>query len=312
MASVTKIKKPTTRNEFVDASLTDRNYIMKHKNDNVLSLSLLSNKFFKNLTIYELMTLSNHSEKFVRDAVLFRVKHMLYHQNDVQKMVSTKEKLMQYLNKLDKNIGDKLQVSSYKYIVKHFPHMIPRSQKLMDTNGSEPVFRTELWRAQIDLIKSNNCYAYALNQKKTKRLQKIAPGNIAKKRLNIRKELLQIKARTLSNCTELKEKILLDISHEEGYELQYNESTQVCQTPIKGFYRIALVVSESDKNNLRDFHFYRQNQNGLWSHKRGWFTGPLAVDADNKLILNPALANRKYEKLNYNEFCCFIACPSHM
>lgn len=39
-----------------------------------------------------------------------------------------------------------------------------------------------------------------------------------------------------------------------------------------------------------------------WSHKQGWATGPLLVDASGKLITDPRKANRKYG-YNYSKFC---------
>lgn len=39
-----------------------------------------------------------------------------------------------------------------------------------------------------------------------------------------------------------------------------------------------------------------------WSHKQGWATGPLLVDASGKLIKDPRRANRDYG-YNYTKFC---------
>lgn len=39
-----------------------------------------------------------------------------------------------------------------------------------------------------------------------------------------------------------------------------------------------------------------------WSHKQGWATGPLLVDARGNLILDPRKANRNYG-YNYSKFC---------
>lgn len=39
-----------------------------------------------------------------------------------------------------------------------------------------------------------------------------------------------------------------------------------------------------------------------WSHKQGWATGPLLVDASGKLITDPRRANRRYG-YNYSKFC---------
>lgn len=39
-----------------------------------------------------------------------------------------------------------------------------------------------------------------------------------------------------------------------------------------------------------------------WSHKQGWATGPLLIDASGKLITDPRKANRRYG-YNYSKFC---------
>jgi hypothetical protein len=64
--------------------------------------------------------------------------------------------------------------------------------------------------------------------------------------------------------------------------------------------KIALVVDPDE-----DYHFYRQDNNGLWSHKDGW---KLATnkDAKGKLIKSPETANRGY----YNLFCGYYAVPN--
>jgi len=41
----------------------------------------------------------------------------------------------------------------------------------------------------------------------------------------------------------------------------------------------------------------------LWSHKQGFATGPVLVDASGKTITDPRRADRKYPGLNYSQFC---------
>jgi len=78
-----------------------------------------------------------------------------------------------------------------------------------------------------------------------------------------------------------------------------------------GHSKIALVI---DPDN--DYHFYRQDSNGLWSHKPGGM--PVTNrDASGKLIYNPELCDRDYRKpgvvdkdqLNYSIFCSFLCVP---
>tara|TARA_B100001287_G_C22667316_1_gene523455 strand:- start:56 stop:1024 length:969 start_codon:yes stop_codon:yes gene_type:complete len=301
----------------------------KHENEMskaiILSLALLSNKYFKNMSTDELMTLSNHSRAFVRNAVLFRVKKMLGQQNDIDKILKSKNDLMNFLNKLNANTNKNLIESSYSYVFRNFPKMIPKNQKMFPTNGSEPIYRPELWDGQLTLIKNNNCYAYALNELKLNTHTKRAPRNLAKIRgvtsegtlrnnevYKPNKDLFNMNAKTEKTCKKFLNDILEDLKPWGGYILKYDPKSQVCETPAKGFYRIALVLALDDFGSTRDFHFYRQNRNGFWSHKRGWYTAPIAVDANNQLIMNPHYASRDYKTLNYNKFCAFIACPNNL
>ena len=41
----------------------------------------------------------------------------------------------------------------------------------------------------------------------------------------------------------------------------------------------------------------------VFSHKRGWATGPLLVDAKVKAIVDPRKASRNYPGLNYETYC---------
>jgi len=72
----------------------------------------------------------------------------------------------------------------------------------------------------------------------------------------------------------------------------------------RGFSKIALVV---DPNT--DYHFYRQDRDGYWSHKDG--ENPVKrYDANGAPIWNP---QRDYRpnglRLNYTKFCGFYCAP---
>ena len=41
----------------------------------------------------------------------------------------------------------------------------------------------------------------------------------------------------------------------------------------------------------------------VFSHKRGWATGPLLVDAKGKAIIDPRKASRNYPGLSYGKYC---------
>jgi hypothetical protein len=72
---------------------------------------------------------------------------------------------------------------------------------------------------------------------------------------------------------------------------------------------IALVVGTSHVSGNRDFHWYRLDNNGLWSHKPASL--PVSDrDASTKLIKNPETANRDYNGpdyyVNYDTFCTYF------
>jgi len=53
----------------------------------------------------------------------------------------------------------------------------------------------------------------------------------------------------------------------------------------EGHYLAALFFSDKE----RDFHWYRQDRDGTWSHKDGWRT-PSNKDADGNMITDPRTA----------------------
>jgi hypothetical protein len=71
--------------------------------------------------------------------------------------------------------------------------------------------------------------------------------------------------------------------------------------------KIALVVDKGE-----DYHFYRQDKDGMWSHKDG-SNKVKRYDALKQPIANPELASRDYRwqgsDLNYEDFCGFYCVP---
>jgi hypothetical protein len=69
--------------------------------------------------------------------------------------------------------------------------------------------------------------------------------------------------------------------------------------------KIALVTDEDE-----DYHFYRQDSNGYWSHKPG-ATDVTHLDATKRPIYDPQLASREYSEsgLNYDNFCGYLCAP---
>jgi hypothetical protein len=79
----------------------------------------------------------------------------------------------------------------------------------------------------------------------------------------------------------------------------------------KYHYKGAMVVDPD-----HTYHFYRQNNDGAWSHKPG--TLPVTnKDADDKVIYVPHNADRNYNKsnkkdgINYTDFCGYYCIPNN-
>ena len=81
------------------------------------------------------------------------------------------------------------------------------------------------------------------------------------------------------------------------YLINFNERCR------KGFYKgfIALDPKDSDQ----DYHFYRQDNDGMWSHKPGR-SKAIRTDASGDVITNPVLADRNYKYFNYSTPCFFF------
>lgn len=75
-------------------------------------------------------------------------------------------------------------------------------------------------------------------------------------------------------------------------------------------YKVALVIDNQYKYGDKykyDYHWYRQNSDGTWSHKPG--TTPVTnLDASKNIIMDPLECDRNVEDgLNYNYFVGYYA-----
>jgi hypothetical protein len=149
------------------------------------------------------------------------------------------------------------------------------------------------------LRESHNCYSYLLNLKspEAKALceqefknlnycRRSQPGYAAGYAPLYKKDL---------NCKEVMKRTLAD-----NPLIKRVKSKDKCPADT---YKGALVV---DPEN--DYHYYRLNDDGYWSHKPGYKPSTV-YDASGNLITNPELANRNYGRLNYSQFCGNFCVP---
>lgn len=143
-------------------------------------------------------------------------------------------------------------------------------------SGDELDYDTSLW-SDIPST-NNNCYAYALNNQ-------VHPGT------NDIWFKQQPGEYSGSICYTYDKKHLVAAVEADfaKYNLDYGNSLifrevgrfEACP---KGTYKVALVAS------INDYHWYRQDSDGYWSHKPG--TTPIKLsDASNNPIFDPYLAN---------------------
>ena len=155
-----------------------------------------------------------------------------------------------------------------------------------DLENSEHQRNEPSWNPQKWLVNSkyNNCYSYALNDHSPSRIQKAIPGN-------------SNSSSDIYTCSFLMEGLKRD--HPEMFISEYD---QPCG---RGFHKIYAATSGTDEDGLNDFHFWRQDSDGLWSHKPG-SDYPLRHDGNNRIIQNPDFSNRTFGDRSYITPCGFF------
>ena len=78
-------------------------------------------------------------------------------------------------------------------------------------------------------------------------------------------------------------------------------------SPPPGYFPVALFIDPGI-----NYHWYRQDSNGLWSHKPS-HTAATDLDASGNPISNPETADRDYRStygINYSIFCGYFYVPA--
>ena len=151
--------------------------------------------------------------------------------------------------------------------------------------GYESRYEPNKWNNNTKIRENHNCYSYAFNDIHSKRTGKAQPGYYANYPPIGPSEY---------NCDAIYKRIKKD--NPSVYKAKF---TDKCG---KGYYKSFFALS-LDRDT--DYHFYRQDKNGFWSHKPGR-TNATNLDASKKIIINPLKANRNYSHLNYSTPCTFF------
>ena len=151
----------------------------------------------------------------------------------------------------------------------------------------------------VYIRESHNCYTYFLNLKSNYAYQlcikKYVKDRYCKRPQPGYAANLNHIGENDHNCKTVMERV-----HKDNHLINSTFEEKCPDTHYKG----AVVVSPR-----RDFHFYRKNDDGIWTHKPGPRKST-HLDASNLPIQNPQLANRNYgNNLNYKDFCGFVCVP---
>ena len=151
--------------------------------------------------------------------------------------------------------------------------------------GNEPPYEPIKWNNNSKIRENHNCYSYAFNDIHSKRTGKAQPGYYANYPSIGPSEY---------NCEAIYKRIKND--NPSVYKAKFSDKCG------KGYYKSFFALS---LGNNTDYHFYRQDINGYWSHKPGR-TNATNLDASQRAIINPKKANRNYDHLNYNTPCDYF------
>jgi len=172
-------------------------------------------------------------------------------------------------------------------------------------SGYEPPYEPHTWNQDEAIYKSMNCYAYAFDFRDPKLVGKCRQNNNQDCRqffpqpgaLNGNRDALNASERR--NCAVVEHLMKLDVP-----EIKKTDFHSKCPP---GHSKIALVVDPGE-----DYHFYRQDPDGYWSHKDG-SNKVKNFDSLRRRIFNPAGAIRDMRwqgsDLNYSDFCGFYCVP---
>lgn len=162
------------------------------------------------------------------------------------------------------------------------------------------------YNENLHIRESHNCYTYFLNLK-SNYAYLVCKKNFKDDNMCYRPQpgyasgFYPIEKKKDYNCDNVMKRTLKDNKH--IYKIKNIET----KCP-KDYYKGAVAVAPG-----RDFHYYRKNDDGKWTHKPG-YKPSTHLDADNVPIKNPEKSNRNYGydskgELNYKDFCGFVCVP---
>ena len=190
--------------------------------------------------------------------------------------------ILNIINKFNISVN-KFNISNNKQCRKYLPKYNPLEWDRKDHN----------------IRKYNNCFAYAFQDLEKNRDHKPQPG-----------ELHGIKLKKNSyNCNDLLNAIKVDYPNsyilakpDENKLFSVKNDNKECKC---GYYKTFVAISPKTIKKNEDYHFYRQDNTLLWSHKPG-NKDVMNTDGNGNLIKNPLYSDRHVDGHYYSIPCGFI------
>lgn len=160
------------------------------------------------------------------------------------------------------------------------------------TSGYEVAYEPEKWNSNSKITKNTNCYYYAINNQlnpKTMKLWNDLPQPGAYAGIDLRRlvytgnppdEEYSTTGKNIVQYVTEQDYAAYNQAHGGGYIFRPIGRNERCPA---GSYKVALIVGKDD------YHWYRQNPDGFWSHKPG--KEPVTnVDQQYNSIIDPQYA----------------------
>ena len=158
-----------------------------------------------------------------------------------------------------------------------------------------PVYNPANWNDGGNIQNSNNCYSYACDQRKK------GPGTPTNPTRPQPGDDSGRKPKALT-CAEY-------IASAKADGMKSPDSKGCCPN---GYSKVQLVIAPPKGRFTGDYHWYRQDQGGGWSHKPGT-TAVTNLDASDNPITDPATADRDSSTkggANYSTDCGQLCAPN--
>ena len=171
--------------------------------------------------------------------------------------------------------------------------------RLSPLSGYEPTFNPDYYNRLKGVKESHNCFAYAFNHIQMPQIKSCTKNSCSipfhqPGRASGYPKWSKINGK---RCPDILARLFGDVKG-----LKFGTFDKKCPPKTS---KIALVTDENE-----DYHFYRQDSNGYWSHKPGG-TSVTHLDATQRPIYDPQYASRKYTDsgLDYDNFCGYMCTP---